>query len=34
MKNAIKEFIEPTSKEKQQLWEKAVFVFDTNVRIN
>lgn len=34
MKNAIKEFIEPTSKEKQQLWEKAVFVFDTNVLLN
>ena len=34
MKNAIKEFIEPTSKEKQQLWEEAVFVFDTNVLLN
>lgn len=34
MKNAIKEFIEPTSKEKHQLWEKAVFVFDTNVLLN
>lgn len=34
MKNAIKEFIEPTSKEKQLLWEKAVFVFDTNVLLN
>lgn len=34
MKNAIREFIEPTNKEKQELWEKAVFVFDTNVLLN
>ena len=31
MKNAIKEYIEPTSDEKQELWDRAVFVFDTNV---
>jgi len=34
MKNIIKEFLEPTTKEKQELWEKAVFVFDTNVLLN
>lgn len=34
MKNAIREFLEPTNKEKQELWEKAVFVFDTNVLLN
>lgn len=34
MKSVIKEFIEPTSKEKQILWESAVFVFDTNVLLN
>ena len=34
MKNTIKEFIEPTNKEKQELWQKAVFVFDTNVLLN
>ena len=34
MRNTIKEFIEPTNKEKQDLWEKAVFVFDTNVLLN
>lgn len=32
MKNTIKEFIEPTNKEKQELWQKAVF--DTNVLLN
>lgn len=32
--NTIKEFIEPTNKEKQGLWQKAVFVFDTNVLLN
>lgn len=31
MRSAIKEYIEPSSKEKQELWEKAIFVFDTNV---
>ncbi len=34
MKNTIKEFIEPTNKEKQELWQKAIFVFDTNVLLN
>lgn len=34
MKDAIREFIEPTNKEKGELWEKAVFVFDTNVLLN
>ena len=34
MKNAIKEFLEPTNDEKQELWEKCVFVFDTNVLLN
>lgn len=34
MKNKIKEFIEPTGSEKQELWESAVFIFDTNVLLN
>lgn len=34
MKKIIKEFLEPSKKEKQELWEKAVFVFDTNVLLN
>lgn len=34
MRNAIKEYIEPSDKEKQELWEKAIFVFDTNVLLN
>ena len=34
MRRAIKEYIEPSSKEKQELWEKAIFVFDTNVLLN
>lgn len=34
MKNRIKEFLEPTTKEKQELWGKAIFVFDTNVLLN
>ncbi len=34
MRNAIKEFIEPSRREKQDLWEKATFVFDTNVLLN
>lgn len=34
MKKVIKEFLEPSKKEKQELWEKAVFVFDTNVLLN
>lgn len=34
MRSAIKEYIEPSSKEKQELWEKAIFVFDTNVLLN
>ena len=34
MKNSIKEFIEPTDREKNSLWENAVFVFDTNILLN
>ncbi len=34
MKNIVKEFIEPTNEDKQELWQKAVFVFDTNVLLN
>ncbi len=34
MKNAIKEYIELTKSEKQQLWDSATFVFDTNVFLN
>lgn len=34
MRNRIKEFIEPTNKEKSKLWKEAVFVFDTNVLLN
>lgn len=34
MKNVMREFIEPSNTDKRQLWEKAVFVFDTNVLLN
>lgn len=34
MRNALKEFLEPSNIEKRQLWEKAIFVFDTNVLLN
>ena len=34
MKNIIKEFIEPSKNTKKELWENAVFVFDTNVLLN
>lgn len=34
MKNAIKEYIELNEKEKKELWERATFVFDTNVFLN
>lgn len=34
MRKTIKEFLEPDKKEKQELWENAVFVFDTNVLLN
>lgn len=34
MKNAIQEYIELTNEEKEELWENAVFVFDTNVFLN
>ena len=34
MRNAIKEFIEPSDYEKHNLWENAIFVFDTNVLLN
>ena len=30
MRNTIREFIEPSNTDKRQLWEKAVFIFDTN----
>lgn len=34
MKNAIREYIELNSEEKEELWNNAVFVFDTNVFLN
>ena len=34
MRNAIKEFIEPSDYERHNLWENAIFVFDTNVLLN
>lgn len=34
MRSIIKEFIEPSNTDKRRLWEKAVFVFDTNVLLN
>lgn len=34
MKNAIKEYIEYSDKEKKELWNTATFVFDTNVFLN
>lgn len=34
MREAIKEFLEPSTCEKQELWRSAVFVFDTNVLLN
>ncbi len=34
MKNAIKEYLEYSNEEKANLWEKAIFVFDTNVLLN
>ena len=34
MKNAIKEYLELTKAEKKELWETAVFVFDTNIFLN
>lgn len=34
MKNVIKEYIEITKSEKEQLWDSATFVFDTNVFLN
>lgn len=34
MKTAIKEYIELTDLEKKALWDRAVFVFDTNVFLN
>ena len=34
MRNIVKEYIEPSSTQKQALWEKAIFVFDTNVLLN
>ena len=34
MKSAIKEFIELTDAEKKNLWDKAIFIFDTNIYLN
>lgn len=34
MKNAIQEYIELKDQEKEELWNNAVFVFDTNVFLN
>ena len=34
MKNKIFEYIEPTTAEKAELWNNAVFVFDTNALLN
>lgn len=34
MKNAIHEYISLTSTEKNELWENATFIFDTNVFLN
>ncbi|MBR0380908.1 MAG: DUF4935 domain-containing protein [Eubacterium sp.] len=34
MKNTIREFLEPNKSEKKELWDSAVFVFDTNVFLN
>ena len=34
MKIAIKEFIELTDAEKKNLWDKAIFIFDTNIYLN
>ncbi len=34
MKNAIREYIELKGEEKEELWNNAVFVFDTNVFLN
>ena len=34
MKNKLKEYIELTTIQKKELWDKAIFVFDTNVLFN
>ena len=34
MRNAIKEYLELSKTEKEELWENAVFVFDTNIFLN
>lgn len=34
MRNAIREYLEYSPAEKEELWKKAVFVFDTNVFLN
>lgn len=34
MKNAIKDYLEPTSDEKKQLWDNGLVVFDTNVLLD
>lgn len=34
MRNAIREYIELTEEEKKDVWDSAIFVFDTNVLLN
>lgn len=34
MKNIMREFLEPSNREKQELWDNCVFVFDTNTLLN
>ena len=34
MRNAIREYLELTESEKENLWDNATFVFDTNVFLN
>ena len=34
MRNAILEYIELSDAEKKELWDNAVFIFDTNVLLN
>ena len=34
MKDAIREYLNLTEQEKQDLWKNAVFIFDTNIFLN
>ena len=34
MKNAVKEYLNLTDNEKEELWKNATFVFDTNIFLN